>query len=153
VGTRIEPAKVKDAPAILALQRQAYASEALIYPGITLPPMVQTLEEMEKDIRTMTVLKAVQGDKLIGSVRAAEQEGVCRIGRLIVAPGHQGRGAGTRLMAAVEKAFAAAPVYELFTGEKSLKNIGFYKKLGYVRTEARKISPGLTLIFFRKERA
>lgn len=146
----IEPARTNDAPAILALQKQAYAGEASLYPGIPLPPMVQTLEQMQEDIRTMTVLKAVSGAAITGSVRAAQEEGICRIGRLIVAPEGQGRGTGTRLMEAIETAFPRVSSYELFTGHKSLKNIRFYEKRGYTRTETKKVAPGLSLVFLRK---
>ena len=149
---QILDANPEDARNILALQKLAYQSEALLYNNDKLPPLVQTLEEMEQDIRTMTVLKAVQDREIIGSVRANRENGICRIGRLIVAPACQGRGIGTKLMQAVEDAFPLARAFELFTGDKSVRNIRLYERLGYVRTRTQVVSPGLTLVFLTKTR-
>lgn len=112
--------------------------------------MTQTLEEMEKDLRNLTVLKATKNGRLIGSVRADAEGGICKIGRLIVAPEMQRKGLGTRLMAAIERAFPHAEAYELFTGEKSVGNLNFYKSLGYERTCEKEALPGLILVFLRK---
>ena len=43
----IERAKIEDAKEILDLQKLAYQSEAEIYNDYTIPPLTQTLEEME----------------------------------------------------------------------------------------------------------
>ena len=94
----ILPAVVEDAAEILALQKLAYASEAALYGDETLPPLTQTLEQMQADFERQVVLKAVVDDAIAGSVRAHQREGTCYIGRLIVHPSAQGRGLGTRLM-------------------------------------------------------
>lgn len=140
----------RDAEEILALQRIAYQSEAMIYPDITLPPMTQTLEEMAAQILTITVLKAMAEDEIVGSVRAELTDSVCRIGRLIVSPACQGQGIGSMLMTAVEQAFSQADRFELFTGEKSLANLKFYKNRGYQPCRSQRVSPGLTLVFLEK---
>ena len=146
----IAQGEMADARAILALQKQAYTSEALIYPGIDLPPMTQTLEEMQVDLSSLTVLKATEDDRIVGSVRAGKDGEVCKIGRLIVAPDMQRKGVGTRLMKAIEAAFPHAAVYELFTGERSAGNLKFYQNLGYTKAFAREVMAGLTLVFLRK---
>lgn len=150
MDTSILKAEPEDAPAILALQKNAYLSEALIYDGIDLPPMTQTLEGMRQDMRIQTVLKAVADGRIVGSVRAEQENGICKIGRLIVEPALQGKGLGTRLMAAIENAFPDADAWELFTGEKSVKNLKFYQRLGYKKSDAREVMPGLTLVFLTK---
>jgi hypothetical protein len=45
----IEKATVFDAEEILTLQKLAYQSEAEIYNDFNIPPLVQTLESIEKD--------------------------------------------------------------------------------------------------------
>jgi ribosomal protein S18 acetylase RimI-like enzyme len=59
----------------------------------------------------------------IGSVRANVKEGTCYIGRLIVHPDFQKRGIGTRLMSEMEKVFNSCKRFELFTGDKSERNL------------------------------
>ena len=146
----ITQADIPDARAILTLQKQAYQSEALLYPGIDLPPMTQTLGEMQNDLKSLTVLKATEGDRIIGSVRAGVSRNICNIGRLIIAPDMQRKGLGTWMMKAIEDCFPGVKAFELFTGEKSTGNLKFYHKLGYTRTSTRGILPGLTLVFLRK---
>ncbi len=66
---RIERAVLDDAQDILSLQKLAYQSEAEIYHDHTLPPLTQTLEEIQKDFETQLFLKAVEEGQTIGSVR------------------------------------------------------------------------------------
>ncbi len=124
-------ATVADAAEILALQKLAYLSEAELYDDYTIPPLTQTIGELVADFGRKTFLKAVEDRRIIGSVNAFMNEGRCLIGRLMVHPDFRGRGIGSRLMEAVEAMFADARVWELFTGELSVKNIRLYEGLGY----------------------
>ena len=151
----ILPAAVEDAAEILALQKLAYASEAALYGDETLPPLTQTLEQMQSDFERQVVLKAVVDDPLhkstiAGSVRAHLREGTCYIGRLIVHPSAQGRGLGTRLMTAIEARFARAARYELFTGDRSMRNLRLYEKLGYTRQRVESLNALTTLVYLEK---
>jgi ribosomal protein S18 acetylase RimI-like enzyme len=146
----IHPATVSDAAQILALQTLAYESEARLYEDWTIPPMTQTLESLQSDIQNDTVLKAVDEQAIIGSVRATVSDNVCQIGRLMVHPTHQGRGIGTALMQAIEARFPAASGFELFTGSRSEGNIRLYNRLGYVVTGARRVSDRVTLVVLSK---
>jgi ribosomal protein S18 acetylase RimI-like enzyme len=143
-------AALADAEAILALQRLAYQSEARLYDDWSIPPLTQTLEETRTELARMTVLKACDGEVVVGSVRAVVQDGVCSIGRLIVHPEYQGRGIGTRLMLAIESAFPKAATFELFTGSKSLRTIRLYERLGYATVRTERWSEKLSLVFMRK---
>ena len=143
-------ATVADAESILALQKLAYASEAALYNDDRIPPLTQTLDQMRGEFDNQVVLKAVDADVIVGSVRAHLREGTCRIGRLIVQPALQGRGLGTRLMTAIEARFAGAERYELFTGDRSERNLRLYERLGYRRLRVEALSPSTTLVFLEK---
>ena len=152
---KIEPATVDDAREILALQKLAYQGEAALYGAYDIPPLTQTLAEMEADLARQTVLKAVHetgaaGPAIVGSVRAYEQEGTCHIGRLIVHPDHQNRGLGTRLLHEIEAVYPQAERYELFTGHKSARNLHLYDKLGYRAFSRQRVSDALTIVFLEK---
>ncbi len=148
----ITEATPQDAREILNLQKLAYLSEAAIYDDYTIPPLTQTLAEIEAQFQDRLFLKAVAGARIIGSVRAHVEGETCFIGRLIVHPDYQNRGLGTILMAAIEKRFAGqARRYELFTGHRSERNLHLYeKKLGYRRARTEKVSENLTLVFLKK---
>ncbi len=147
----IEQAQLTDAPQILALQKLAYLSEAEIWNDYTIPPLTQTLEEIEQEFRTQTVLKVNLDGRIIGSVRAYLQEGTCYIGRLIVHPDFQNQGVGAKLLRAIEEHFAQAKRYELFTGEKSERNLYFYQKWGYRIFRKEKLTDKVPLVFLEKQ--
>jgi ribosomal protein S18 acetylase RimI-like enzyme len=146
----IYPATVSDAEQILALQMLAYESEARLYEDWTIPPMTQTLESLRAELQNDTVLKAMDNQTIIGSVRANVSDNICQIGRLMVHPTHQGRGIGTTLMQAIEARFPAVSGFELFTGSRSEGNIRLYNRLGYAVTGARRVSDRVTLVVLNK---
>jgi ribosomal protein S18 acetylase RimI-like enzyme len=148
--SEIIKATKEDLRIILELQKLAYQSEARIYYDFTIPPLLQTIEEVEDQFRNHIFLKAVLNDKIIGSVRATETAGTCHIGRLIVHPDNQNHGIGRRLMQEIEKNFKNSNRFELFTGSLSYKNISFYKKLGYKVFKFEKISDTFELAYMEK---
>ena len=146
----IERAMISDAEEILVLQKLAYRSEAEIYNDFNIPPLVQTLESIEKDFGNQYFLKAVMDGKMIGSVRAYTKEGTCYIGRLIVHPDFQNRGIGTDLMNEIERIFNTCRRFEPFTGDKSERNLYFYQKLGYKIFKKAKITDQTMVVYLEK---
>ena len=146
----IEKATVSDAGELLVLQKLGYRSEAEIYNDFNIPPLVQTLESMEEDFGNHLFLKAVLDGRIIGSVRANAGEGTCYIGRLVVHPDFQNRGIGTRLMDEIEKVFNGCERFELFTGDKSKRNLQLYQKRGYLIFKTAKITDQTNIVFLEK---
>jgi ribosomal protein S18 acetylase RimI-like enzyme len=148
----IARASAGDAAAIHELQRLAYRSEAELCGDWTIPPLVEPLAATEQAIASMLVLKASVAGRLVGAVRGRVAGGTCHVGRLAVLPDFQGRGLGSRLMRALEAELPQVSRFELFTGERSARNLHLYAKLGYrpLRTEA--LSPRVTLVFLEKRR-
>ena len=66
----ISPANKEDLPAILNLQYRAYQSEAVLLQNFSIPPLKQTLADLEVEFERGIVLKAEEFGKIIGSVRA-----------------------------------------------------------------------------------
>jgi ribosomal protein S18 acetylase RimI-like enzyme len=147
----IERAIISDAEEILSLQKLAYRSEAEIYNDFNIPPLVQTLESIEKDFENQYFLKAVMDGKIVGSVRAYTKEGTCYIGRLIVHPDFQNRGIGTDLMNEIERIFNTCRRFELFTGDRSERNLYFYQKLGYKIFKKAKITDQTKVVYLEKK--
>jgi ribosomal protein S18 acetylase RimI-like enzyme len=144
-------ATVSDSSYILALQKRAYESEARTYNDWTIPPLTQSLDALAEEIKNTIVLKAIDGERIVGSVRATLTNGVCSVGRLIVEPEYQRQGIGTKLLQAIEAAHPKAIQFQLFTGSKSEDNIRLYQHHGYEVTEAREISTHVTLVFMVKQ--
>lgn len=148
----IERAAAEDAPEILALQKAAFRSEAELYNDFSIEPLAQTLESLVEQFSTHVMLKAVHGNRIVGSVRARCEGDVVFVEKLVVAPEFQGRGIGTLLMRAVESAFGNK-TFVLWTGSRSERNIGLYRKLGYETTGETRNQGNVTLIRFVKSRS
>ena len=149
----VERAGVEDAAVILDLQKRAYQSEAEIYGEYTIPPLTQTLEQLEADFESQSFLKATLDGQIVGSVRAMLAGDSCLTGRLIVAPAFQNRGIGTRLLKEIEQLFPGAKRFELFTGERSERNLYLYRREGYRPFRSEAISEATTLVFLEKRAA
>ncbi|MDH2907744.1 MAG: GNAT family N-acetyltransferase [Candidatus Nitrosotalea sp.] len=147
---KIEKATIADAKEILALQKLAYESEAKLYNDFDIPPMVQTLKSIIDDFGCKIFLKATLNDKIIGSARAFVQEGTCHVGRLMVHPDFQNQGIGAKLVNAMENVFKDSKRFELFTGNKSTKNITLYSKLGYKIFKTEKVTDQISLTYLEK---
>lgn len=138
-----------DLPEILALQYLAYQSEAALLRIFSIPPLTQSLESVQEEFSRGTILKATEGETIVGSVRACEQDGTVFVGKLIVHPSYQGNGIGSALLLAVEDIYPGSR-YELFTSSKSERNLRLYERLGYKRFSERQAAPGLTFVYLEK---
>ncbi len=139
-----------DLPKILKLQYMAYQSEARMLGDFSIPPLRQTLQEIEEEHKKGVILKAVnEAGMVIGSVRGYKNSGTLYIGKLIVHPNMQGRGIGTQLLNEIERLYPQTR-YELFTSSKSERNLQLYERLGYSRFKEKQISDNLTFIYLEK---
>jgi ribosomal protein S18 acetylase RimI-like enzyme len=148
----IVDARPQDAEAILAVQRLAFAPAAIRYDDDELPPLVETADDIAEDIRSQTVLVAVDDGNVVGSVRGVEREACVYVGRLVVDPSVQRQGIARRLMLELEDRFEAAQCFDLFTGNMNEPGMGLYRQLGYVETERRPVKGILELVYMRKTR-
>lgn len=151
VNFKIEIASKSDLPQILTLQKEAYISEATLYDDFAIAPLQQSLVDIENEFEDHIFLKIENDGKIIGSVRAFVKEDICYIGKLIVNPAYQNHGLGSRLLLKIEGMFPKADKFELFTGDKSIKNLHLYGKFGYVATRTKTVSSSLTLVFLQKD--
>ena len=138
-----------DLPAILALQKLAYQSEAELVGDYSISPLTQTLDGVKDDFNSGVFLKAVENDEIIGSVRVRFSDNTLYIGRMIVSPAHQNKGIGTTLLHAAEALYPNAR-YELFTSEKSERNLHLYKKNGYKEFKREPMNDNVNFVFLEK---
>jgi predicted N-acetyltransferase YhbS len=145
----IAPITPEDAGEVLTIQRAAFVSEALIYHDPNMPPLVQTLAELEAELRDADGFVARVGPRLVGAIRTRESEGLLLIGRIAIAPDLQGSGIGRRLLDAAESHSTALEA-ELFTGSLSEANIRLYERCGYRESHRIDEGDGTAQVFMRK---
>ena len=145
-------AEKEDLQKILDLQYLAYQSEARLFDNQDIPPLKQTLADVENEYQKGMILKALdEGETIIGSVRAFCDSGTVYIGKLMVHPSKQGQGIGTKLLLEMEKQYPNQR-YELFTSSRSERNIALYKKLGYEIFQEEQVTEELRFVYMEKVR-
>ena len=148
----VRPIRPDDAGEVMTLQRAAFVQEALIYGTPEMPPLTQTLEEVESELHENIGCVALDGPRMVGAVRARLDGSLLLVGRIAIAPDRAGEGIGTTLLGAVERrgAEAGATEAELFTGSLSEANLRLYEREGYVETERVQGDDGTEQVFLRK---
>ena len=148
--TKIIKAEQDDLQTILELQYLAYQSEADLFGSRDIPPLKETIGELEEEYKNGIVLKLVEDDgTIIGSVRAYEKDGTAYIGKLMVHPDHRCKGYGSALLTEIEKCFPGKR-YELFTSTRSVDNIRLYEKMGYVIFDRKEVNEELVFVYMEK---
>ncbi|MEU4016444.1 GNAT family N-acetyltransferase [Microbacterium sp. NPDC028030] len=146
----ISPLSDADAGEVLTVQRAAFVSEAKIYGSVDMPPLTQTLTELQAELRSESGLAARIDGRLVGAIRFVEKDDMLLIGRIAIAPDVQGEGVGRMLLESAEKS-STARVAELFTGSLSEANIRLYERCGYVEHERVPDGDGTEQVFLRKQ--
>ena len=150
----ITQANFDDLPEILALPRVAYQSEAKLLKNDAIPPLTQTLEEVQEEFQkgVFLILKEDGNSRILGSVRGWVTENTLYIGKLMVHPDFQRRGFGTRLLHEIETYAPAHTRSELFTSTKSMQNLKLYQDAGFLPFREKEAAPGLTFVFLEKKK-
>jgi len=144
-------ATLADLPAILELQRWAFQSEAVLVGDPAIPPLTQTLEQLERELEQRIFLKLEQSGNLVASVRGNRDEsGWAHIGRLMVHPLSRGEGLGSSLMREMEHELSPCVGYRIFTSALGTSNIRLYEYLGYCISSRERVG-ALEMVFLTKE--
>src|SRR5580704_6260855 len=111
----------------LTVQRAAFVAEARLYGTTEIPPLVETLDEVRRELATTVTIGAWRGSRLVGAARLTLDGPIGWISRVAVAPDQQGQGIGSGLLATLE---AAAPPqvrrFQLAAGHGSSDNLAMY---------------------------
>jgi len=127
----ITKAKIDDLEEILKLQKRAFITEAQMHGNYDIEPLKQTYESILSDFDTHSFLKALYEDKIIGSIKYRNSDGMVWVGKLIVDPLFRRKGLGRRLLLEVENDNPDASAFRLFTAASSIQNIRLYESVGY----------------------
>ncbi len=152
----VRPAVPADAGELYTLQRACWLQELEANPGVAIPALRESLDDVRRGLGEWTVRVAREPDsgRLVGAVRGRlDSHGEWDIGRIMVAPDLQGRGLGRALLELVEGlAPSAVTTYVLFTGARSTDNLRMYKKAGFRLRSDRTAPPGAVVLTKRISR-
>jgi len=144
----IRPAGLQDLKAIESIAKAAYARYVAAI-GQKPAPMIADFGAL---IGAGHISVAVIDGDICGFVAAYPKNGVMHLENVAIAPAHQNRGLGGKLVGYVEN-FArelGLPAVELYTNEKMTGNLTWYPAIGY-RETGRWNEDGFNRVFFRKD--
>ncbi|HSK23066.1 MAG TPA: GNAT family N-acetyltransferase [Egicoccus sp.] len=131
---------------LVALQQAAYRVEADLLGTEALPP----LHESVADVRALDlVFLGVGVDPVLAALGYRVRDHVLDVDRLMVAPTHQRRGLGHRLLGF---ALAVVPhaVAEVSTGAVNAPARRLYERCGFAEVATGEPVPGLTVVTYRR---
>jgi tRNA (guanine37-N1)-methyltransferase len=144
---------IDEAGEALTLQHAAFVAEARIYGTVDIPPLLDTLDDIVREVSSAVMTGAFDGARLVGSVRLTLEGTIGWISRVAVAPDRQGEGIGSALLRQAE---STAPIsvatFQLTAGAKSGDNLRLYERLGYRLVEYRPDAVGITMALMTKTR-
>jgi ribosomal protein S18 acetylase RimI-like enzyme len=141
-------AEEDDAETVRALTHAAYAKWV---PVIGRKPKPMNAD-YEHAVRAHIIELAYLDGELAGLIEVIPASDHLLLENLAVAPAHQRKGIGHRLMAHVEALarVQGLPVVRLYTNKAFATNLEFYKKLGYKIEREEPIKSGGFLVHFAK---
>jgi ribosomal protein S18 acetylase RimI-like enzyme len=129
----IRAANSSDLQEILEIQMNAFKVYTDLIAEEQIPPLNESISEVQADFKRKSILVACRGDKIVGSIRYQMNLGVCAFERLSVDPMYQQQGIGQQLVLKVEALAASLQAHKIYleTGLLAAELIKFYSGLGY----------------------
>jgi len=141
---------MSDAADVHAVKMRAFAEEGRLSGTMDLPPLMEDVAAVERDIESHTVLVARLGGRLVGSARGRVAGASCEITAVCVDPAYQGRRIGAALVRAVERAHPDVERFELTTNTVVPGNVAFYERHGYTVVARTAYTDSITLAHLTK---
>lgn len=150
---QILQAQREDLQKILDLQKESYKSEAELHNEYNIPPLTQTIESVNEEYDNgWLFLKVILNNEIIATGRGITKGDTTYIAKLVVKKDFQNQKIGQMMLTEIENRLSKCGRYELFTGNKSDRNIYLYNKFGYSEFKRQFINERLTLIYLEKQR-
>lgn len=96
------------------------------------------------------MLKLVDDDTIIGSIRYKNVDDMVDVGRLMIHPHYRHRGLAQKLLSRVDRE-CPNKIKELYTCTKSWSNIRLYEKMGYKSYRVLEEKNRLSFVYMRKK--
>jgi ribosomal protein S18 acetylase RimI-like enzyme len=133
---------------VVAVQRPSYHSESALIDYPDLPPLLETITDLQNSDETFVGYR--ENGQLAGVLSYEQADAGLHIARLAVHPDYFRRGIGRALLQWVETA-VSTPHITVSTAAKNQPAIHLYQSQGYTIVQSTTLPDGLELILLRKE--
>jgi ribosomal protein S18 acetylase RimI-like enzyme len=136
------------ARAALEVQRASYAVESALIDYPTLPPLYESVADLQHSGETF--LAFLDNTEIVGVLSFTIHPESLEICRLVVSPRHFQRGIGSALLRAAEQHAAPGTTITVSTAERNTPAVRLYQKHGYTITRHVTLPDGLVLVKLAK---
>ena len=148
----VRPMVVGDVDAVLAVQRAAFSIEAQLYDDPSLPPLQESREQLVNDLDGSLGLVALDGVRVVGSVRVRVE------GRACTSPGSRSLPTSRDAASGPSCCRGPSPWRRprrrcCSPGTCSASNLRLYARAGYVEQRRVRVDERVTLVYLRKQLA
>ena len=133
---------------LLELQRRAYQVEAVLIGSDEIPPLRETLAELQASGETFLGLRL--SGALVGAISWRSDGETIDLHRLVVDPAHFRTGVGSALVRCAVGAVPGARQAVVQTGAANEPALALYRREGFAETEQLEPLPGLRVTRFAK---
>jgi ribosomal protein S18 acetylase RimI-like enzyme len=133
---------------LLELQRRAYQVEAVLIGSDEIPPLRETLAELQASGETFLGMRL--SGALVGAISWRSDGETIDLHRLVVDPAHFRTGVGSALIRCAVGAVPGARQAVVQTGAANEPALALYRREGFAETEQLEPLPGLRVTRFTK---
>ncbi|PFN97827.1 GNAT family N-acetyltransferase [Bacillus sp. AFS076308] len=132
------------------LQRASYQIEARLINFFEIPPLTESIEDLEACGETF--LGYFEGETLVGAISYTVEEHELTICRMVVHPSHFRKGIAQKLLKKVEEQNQDISLLYVSTGKENPPAKNLYLKNGFQFVSDLEVVPGLYISHFLKEK-
>jgi ribosomal protein S18 acetylase RimI-like enzyme len=146
----IRPLDLSDtdlAERVQAMQQGAYAIEAALIDFWEIPPLVETLADLQASVEHFWGYFI--GEELAGAIATEQISETVEVTRMMVHPRYFRQGIARQLLAFVAATYPTARL-TVSTGSRNTPAVRLYEGIGFVETERAEVAPGIWVTRFEK---
>ncbi len=148
--SKLNPASIEMAEAILAIQIPAYEIEAKYINSHAIPRLYDRVTDIQNCEETF--YGYFLAHTLVGFISFTNEESFVDIHRLVVSPNHFHRGIATDLLLHLFQLFPHIHTYIVQTGKANTPALSLYKKHGFIATQNILLPDGTPLVKLKKSK-
>jgi ribosomal protein S18 acetylase RimI-like enzyme len=132
------------------LQQQAYRVEAALIGFAEIPPLLETMEELQaaKD----AFFGFYHGAALAGAIACETHDNALEITRLVVDPHFFRQGIAQKMLSFIAQQYSHYAIMRVSTGSKNEPALQLYLKNGFLVVRTTSIAPGIGLTHLERKR-
>jgi RimJ/RimL family protein N-acetyltransferase len=151
VEVSIKKTKLDEIEDLLAIQKEVFAEDYVLYNDHDSTPVNETTEKLIENIERFFHFTIWVDNDIIGAIdiRPLDDKRL-RLSKLFLRTEYQNKGLGSKIIQLMESEFPLIKDWSLYTPYLNKRNHHFYEKLGYIKIGEVQVTEKLQLFKYEK---